>query len=79
MPPNYRRIRYSGARFVDWLKWLVSVLLAVVRSSILLLAYVFVKQIELKHEEDIARQKFVETIVLLYGTMQLSTVLFVSG
>ena len=48
LPTNYRRIRYSNVRFMDWLKWLVSVLFAVVRSSVLLVTYLLVKQIELK-------------------------------
>ncbi len=48
LPTNYRRIRYSNVRFMDWLKWLVSVLFAIVRSSVLLVTYLLVKQIELK-------------------------------
>lgn len=79
LPLNYRRIRYSSMRFMDWLKWLVNVLFAVLRSSVLLVTYLVVKSIELKQEEDIERQKFVEKILLLYGMMQLSTIIFVSS
>jgi hypothetical protein len=57
----------------------MEVLKAFWKSSVLLVTYFAVKHIELTQDEDIQKQKFVENILLLYGIMTLSSVLFFSS